>query len=145
MSEQQVRKRPVRLSSLRLRVLAVLEEANAPLTAAEVGQRAGTSTASTYRALGFLVQQHLVIAVPDGNLLPTGDERRVWRYARCVEKRHHHHFVCKACHSIIDIRCSDFERALAALTLNSEHLIESHELTLVGTCVHCLSGESHPQ
>lgn len=155
-----------RLTRPRQEVLAVLQAAPGPLTAQEVATRAGTSLASTYRALGLLVQLGMVSESGDAGH-QTGEsvgspraeqhggqlggvshepgepqaEARSRRYTLCLAAGHHHHFICRSCHAALDITSDALERALeraaAEIERGSGLRIESHDLTLRGECAAC--------
>ena len=130
-----------------------------------VAARAGTSLASTYRVLALLVQLEIVVEAADGvaaseragsereaeaqsgatSGATSGTNMRSRRYALCSSAGHHHHFICRSCHSIRDVRSDALERALARVAAElgaaSGLRIEGHELTLRGQCAECGKGE----
>lgn len=117
----------------RRRVLAALRSASNPQTALELAERSGTSVASTYRALALLVELGLVSEVEGC----AGDSDNCHRYALCSATGHHHHFVCRTCHSTIEIASPVLEAALQDIARTTGLRIEQHELTLRGQCVTC--------
>lgn len=133
-----------RLTAPRRRVLTVLEEAPGPLTAREVASAAGTSVASTYRALGLLAELGMVSELADVCVPPESMERRAARrYALCSLAEHHHHFVCRSCHSTLEVTCEALEAALAELERTAGLSVESHEITLRGQCQRCRATGGH--
>lgn len=152
----------------RRRVLDALRAAPGPLTAQEVVASAGTSVASTYRALALLVELGVISETPDlgepvgaeptptaptraaphephetaqhghdGHESHDGHENRGKRYALCSTSGHHHHFVCRACHSTLDVTCGALESAFAELERDRGVVVERHEVTLLGLCAAC--------
>jgi Fur family ferric uptake transcriptional regulator len=71
-----------------------------------------------------------------------GVENRVRRYALCTAVGHHHHFVCRSCHTVLEVECEALERALAALGEETGLAIERHDVTLRGQCLRCREGVS---
>lgn len=124
----------------RRRVLDLLREAERPLTAQEVAERAGTSVASTYRVLALLVQLGAVAEVNDV-AAALDEEPRGKRYALCSATEHHHHFICRSCHATFELACEPLERALTELEVATGLAVERHEFTLHGLCASCRSKE----
>ncbi len=139
----------------RRRILDALRMAPGPLTAQEVAASAGTSVASTYRALALLVELGVIsetpdLGEPDANaestpIAPTrvtmheaheareaaldshdSHESRGKRYALCSTSGHHHHFVCRACHATLDVTCGALESAFAELERERGVVVERH-------------------
>jgi Fur family ferric uptake transcriptional regulator len=55
------------------------------------------------------------------------------RYER-ADKRHHHHFHCRACGEVFDVEgCVPGIAALVPAGFS----LENHEIFLSGTCAHC--------
>lgn len=134
-----------KLTVPRRRVLEALAGAAGPLAAQEVAERAGTSVASTYRALALLVELGMVSEVEEHGVGATagaigstgGGEGRTRRYALCTLRGHHHHFVCVDCHTTLDVQSEALERALADLERRVGLDIERHEVLLSGRCPRC--------
>ena len=129
-----------KLTQPRRRVLDLLREAERPLTAQEVAERAGTSVASTYRVLALLVELGAVSEVTDG-AAPPEDEARGKRYVLCSTIEHHHHFVCRSCHATFELACEPLERALAELERTTGLAVERHDFVLQGQCASCRGKE----
>jgi len=132
-----------KLTAPRRRVVEALRTAAGPRTAQEVAEMACTSVASTYRVLALLVSLGVVSEVEDGGIAATftpGTEARVRRYALCTASGHHHHFICRSCHTVIEVASEALERVLAELGQASGLCIEGHEVTLRGQCTRCQDG-----
>lgn len=132
-----------KLTTPRRRVVEALRGAAGPRTAQEVAEMAGTSVASTYRVLALLVSLGVVSELEDGGMSATpaqGYEARVRRYALCTASGHHHHFICRSCHAVIEVASEALERVLAELGQASGLSIDGHEVTLRGQCARCQDG-----
>lgn len=126
-----------KLTAPRRRVLEALRAASEPLAAQEVAVRAGTTVASTYRALALLAELGLVSEVEEHGGAGAVGEGHTRRYALCTLHGHHHHFVCRACHTTLDVQSEALERALAELERRTGLDIERHEVLLSGRCPRC--------
>jgi Fur family ferric uptake transcriptional regulator len=132
-----------RLTAPRRRVLAALREASAPATAHALAARARTSLASTYRTLALLVNLGLAGEVAEsGAPDQMGADTHSRRYTLCSSAGHHHHFVCRSCHTTVEVASEPLERALADLAAHHGLRIEEHEITLRGRCARCGDGSS---
>lgn len=131
-----------KLTAPRRRVLEALRAAGEPLAAQEVAARAGTTVASTYRTLALLAELGMVSDVEEhGGAAAVAGEGRTRRYALCTLHGHHHHFVCRACHTTLDVQSEALERALAELERRAGLDIERHEVLLSGRCARCSGHE----
>lgn len=92
------------------------------------GRRVGT--ASVYRALAVLADAGLVqkVAVPGSptrfELVHAGGE-------------HHHHAVCERCGKTVPFSDEELEAAVQAVSDRVPFRIDSHDVTLHGTCEAC--------
>ena len=115
-------------------IRSALEQAKRPLSPAEIltaAQRevAALSIATVYRNIKQLVDAGEVQAVD----LP-GDSSRY----ELTGHDHHHHFVCNVCQRAFDVAgCPGDMKKLAPKGFR----VESHELTLYGTCADCSPGK----
>ncbi|MBF6591713.1 MAG: transcriptional repressor [Ktedonobacterales bacterium] len=133
-----------RVTGPRRRVLDALGTAPTPLTARALAALAGTSVASTYRALGLLVELGMVSEVPEVAAEPEEADGRARCYALCSATGHHHHFVCRSCRATLEITCEALERALADLERGTGLTVEHHELLLRGLCPNCHTKHGAP-
>ncbi|AWB34575.1 Fur family transcriptional regulator [Orrella marina] len=111
----------------------VLLDADRPLLATEVMDAAKLTVpslglATVYRTLKALVAQEDLQVVE----LPGENPRFEFAHS------HHHHFSCQHCGRVYDIHACPGNIALLA---PPEFVVESHELTLYGTCADC---QEHP-
>ena len=88
------------------------------------------SLGTVYRNLGVLVQEGLVISVGHVN----GQER----YDAVTHS--HPHFVCKNCHSVIDLELPDTVSSMYPHIDKNFHCdADSYNLTINGLCAKCRS------
>ena len=104
------------------------EDLSARIT--ESGRRVGR--ASVYRALEALDEVGHVTRVD------IGDGSARWERTGCpAHDHHHHHMVCRGCGAVIAFEDERLERALAKVASSDEFNVESHEVTLHGSCADC--------
>src|SRR5262245_12372865 len=118
-----------KVTAPRRRVVEALRTATGPRTAQEVAELAGTSVASTYRALALLVSLGVAGETEEGGITATpthGNEVRVRRYALCTATGHHHHFICRSCHTVIEVASDALERVLVEMSEASGLCIDDH-------------------
>lgn len=109
----------------------VLLEADRPLLATEVLQSAkkdvpSLGLATVYRTLKALVAQD------DLKIVSLPGENPRFEFAH----GHHHHFSCQRCGRVYDIHACPGNLAQLA---PPDFQVDSHELTLYGTCARCKS------
>ncbi|MCA9783144.1 MAG: transcriptional repressor [Calditrichaeota bacterium] len=119
-----------RKTSQRAAIEESLRTADRPLSLEELLEQArqqapGLGIATVYRNLKRLVEEGAVIPV----LLP--DEPSRYELAG---KGHHHHFRCRLCHRVFDIKACPGE--LGRLVPEGFRL-EAHEILLFGLCRAC--------
>lgn len=126
-----------KMTEPRRRILDTLKAAPEAWTTQQIASHAGTSLASTYRVLALLVTLGMVSEVPDLDAATASPEGRIQRYAICTLPVHHHHFVCRSCHAILEIASDNLEEALSNVAQTYGLSLEHHEVTLSGQCAHC--------
>ena len=111
-------------------IVETINKAEGPLTVNEIQQAAQKDghhigIATIYRTIKLLLEKEviLLITLPDGQA----------RY-ETAQREHHHHFQCKVCNKVIDVdKC--------CMHLHEKevegHLVDRHEITLIGTCKDC--------
>ena len=124
-----------RVTRMRLRVLALLQATERPLTHQEIGSRLhGASTpdrVTLYRVLDWLVRAGLAHCV-------IGHDR-VRRFAAPAPDRHaqaHAHFHCERCQRIT---CAPTRASLPRVRLPAGYRLRQAELTLHGLCPACVA------
>lgn len=122
-----------RRTTQRLAILAALAEAQGPLTAQEVHQRAsddlaGIGLATVYRNLNLLASAGEIVAIH----LPQDPARY-----ELAGRSHHHHFRCEGCATVFELYDSCPIRPLEGRTLPGGLMVTGHELVLFGLCSEC--------
>ena len=119
-----------RSGAARRRVVELLAEEHCALTALEIDRRLDSvGRASVYRTLDQLEQLHLVQRVEIG-----GDAAG---YERIDGGEHHHHLVCEECGRLTPFADRSLERAIAAISRDSEFEVAAHDVVLRGRCAEC--------
>ena len=112
-------------------IYKIILSAPGPLTVYDILEIANNDQqkigiATVYRTIKLFLEEKKIIDVtlPDGQV----------RY-ETPPKEHRHHFHCKVCDMVIDIHH-------CCLHLHKDevegHKVDSHEITLIGTCKKCL-------
>ena len=121
-------------SPLRRSILDVVEQSRAPLSAHDIFQSIGETTAfsTVYRALWFLEEQEKI----DGFFLSCS-ECGTERYYISRSLGHVHFFHCENCHSFINIGECFFEPVRASLEKKYRFSVKHHSFHLSGICSDC--------
>jgi Fur family ferric uptake transcriptional regulator len=126
----------IRLTRQRVAVAAVLQEADAFLTAQEVhallqdrGERVGLAT--VYRCLQNMASTGQL------EVLFTGEGEA--SYLRCSTGRHHHHLICRNCGRAVEIQGPGEERWADRVAAAHGYVDVSHTLEIFGLCRDCAS------
>jgi len=119
-------------------VLVVLDNADGPLTAREVHERAravlpSLGLATVYRHLSRLEQGGRVVAVHLA--------QDAVRYEP-AGRGHHHHFRCVRCTTVLELDGACPVAMLEGATLPGGLTVLGHELTLFGICPACSRAEA---
>ena len=134
--DQQLRSVGLRVTAPRVAVLDVLHEnphSTADFVASGVRERLGrVSTQTVYDVLHACSEKGLLRKIePAGSALRyetrTGDN--------------HHHLVCRACGSIVDIECVVGRAPCLEPDDDHGYLIDEAEVTFWGLCPSCAAGE----
>jgi Fur family ferric uptake transcriptional regulator len=112
-------------------IVAVIGEAQGPLTVPEILERAkrtlpGLGVATVYRAIKLLLEDRKIQPV----ILASGETRY-----ESTGLGHHHHFHCRLCGDVYDLE----ECPVSVPSGKYKHgfIVEDHELTLYGICASC--------
>ncbi|MEO8897459.1 MAG: Fur family transcriptional regulator [Candidatus Dormibacter sp.] len=88
--------------------------------------------ATVFRTLDLLVEMGLAQRFEgDGH---------VYLYASCDPIHHHHHLVCRACGSAIDIEDAEVEALVTAIRERHAFALDHGSLDFYGTCSSCGKG-----
>lgn len=119
----------------KIALLAVLAQADKPLSIAELARRfrGKLNTVTLYRSLEALVERGIVRRVDLGHAHA--------HYELAESKRHHHHLVCKICGAVEDIlSCEPFELEKQVLKKSKTFAsIQSHAMEFFGLCKKCIN------
>ena len=112
----------------------MLEESDRFQTAQDIHERlrsGGTSVglATVYRTLQTLVQENRidVLRTPDGEAT----------YRLCATDKHHHHLVCTACGTSVEVADPSLERWANNSAVRHGFTHESHIAEIYGVCPAC--------
>lgn len=120
-----------RKGGARSRVVALLGEQTCAITALELDRRLdGVGRATVYRTLEQLEELGLIQKVDLG-----GDSAGYEKVDPAGD--HHHHFVCTGCGKVVPFEDPELERAIHGLSGREDFEIDSHDITLRGTCRDC--------
>jgi Fur family transcriptional regulator, ferric uptake regulator len=113
-------------------IVRVIRDSQGPLTVTEILERAqqelpGLGVATVYRTLNLLQENGQVQTV----ILPSGETRY-----EMSDLGHHHHFHCRICDEVYDMDHCPVSFP-AGSSLGEGFVVETHELTLYGTCPGC--------
>jgi len=123
----------VRATRQRMAVLRALAAEPNDATAQEIyawlaqrGEAIGLAT--VYRTLALLSSNGVVDALAHrpGELC----------YRLCGEG-HHHHFVCRECHRVVELDGCDLDDWLKRLAVKHKFAISAHTVEVTGTCADC--------
>ena len=115
----------------RTRVVELLGRQNCAITPLELDQQLdGVGRATVYRAIEQLEDLGLIQRIDIG-----GESAA---YEKVDPKgHHHHHLVCNVCGKVIPFEDADLESAIHSISARDGFRIESHDITLRGTCRNC--------
>jgi Fur family ferric uptake transcriptional regulator len=132
------------MTKARQATLAVLKEAEVPLTAAEIHNRVSCQCdpVTVYRTLHYL-EQH---AQADSFILHCsahGTERYYTYRDACGQSvdNHRHWFHCEQCHRFIDLGNCTIDALVETYSQVHGFEVHSHTLSLTGTCAACRSSQ----
>jgi Fur family zinc uptake transcriptional regulator len=126
-----------RLTELRRLVLTLILEAEGPLTAYQLLDqlkqvRKGAVPPTVYRALDFLIENHLIHKL-----------ERLNAFIPCAEGDHGHHavqfLICGKCGTVAEIEDIDVSKALAQAAEKAGFQPSNALVELDGTCAFCAS------
>jgi len=120
----------------RRRLVAVLRDADAPMTIQQIlGADRALAQSSVYRNLAVLEEVGAVTRIV------THDDFARYELAEDLTG-HHHHLICTSCGEVSDFALtpdveSELERALRKVARRSRFDAAGHRLDLLGTCGTC--------
>ncbi|MGB0120540.1 MAG: Fur family transcriptional regulator [Solirubrobacterales bacterium] len=115
----------------RRRVIEMLGGQECAITALDLDDRLdGVGRATVYRALEQMEDLGLV------QKIDMGGESAGYEKVD-PEGHHHHHIVCTDCGKVIPFEDFALEKAIHAISKRDGFTIQSHDITLRGTCERC--------
>lgn len=127
--------RGARLTELRRKVLELLVEARAPVSAYNLlaklrGNRAGAAPPTVYRALDFLIAQGLVHRI-----------ERLGAFVSCLEPGHHrlpvHFLICQTCGDVEETEDPALESVLSEVATRVGFTPIRSTVEIEGLCPRC--------
>lgn len=120
-----------RSGGARRKVVELFGQQDCAITPLELdGRLERVGRASVYRAIDQLELLGLIQKIDVG-----GDSAAYEKVDPAGH--HHHHLVCNGCGRVIPFEDPDLEIAIHGISDRDDFRIESHEITLRGTCRHC--------
>ncbi len=137
------RRRELRFTPLRWRVLEIVLGSHKPMGAYEILRALGDrdtarepAPPTVYRALDFLLREGFVHRIDTLNA-----------YAACFApgRRHRMHFLlCKACGCVAEIEYRPLDRALQNAAAGMGFAVERETVEIAGLCAACAENSSEP-
>jgi Fur family ferric uptake transcriptional regulator len=127
---------PLRATRQRTAVLALLAEADDFISAQELHARLRAAGESVGLSTVYRTVQALATS-DDIDVIVTADGEA--RYRACAPSRvgHHHHLVCRACGSTVEVRNPAVERWADKVGREHGFTDVSHTLEIFGLCSRC--------
>jgi Fur family ferric uptake transcriptional regulator len=123
----------LRLSHPRLLIYQVLSDTKIPLSPQELYQillkkqkRIGLT--SIYRSLDLFESMGMVFKIINGSSM---------KYKLCELEDHHHHIICKACGSVVELNFCDISDWSKKVTESTGYQVIDHQLNFYGFCKAC--------
>lgn len=88
------------------------------------------SLATIYRNISILIDEEMVkrVKLQGEDVLETVKQR-------------HGHFICRRCHQITDIDCSQVDKVVKKLEVFQENQVENYDMAFYGVCQNCKKEE----
>lgn len=127
------RKKKLSLSHPRLLIYQELSNASSPLSPLEIYQtflkkKKKVGLTSIYRSLDLFESLGMVFKIVNGSSV---------RYKLCELENHHHHIVCKACGSVVELNFCDISDWSKKVTDSTGYQVVDHQLNFYGFCKSC--------
>lgn len=121
------------LSQPRLLIYQELSNASSPLSPLEIYQqllkkKKKIGLTSIYRSLDLFESLGFVFKIMNGASA---------KYKLCESEDHHHHVVCKACGSVVELNFCDISDWSKKVTESTGYQVVDHELNFYGFCKDC--------
>jgi len=121
------------LSQPRLLIYQELSNVTSPLSPSEIYQnllkkKKKIGLTSIYRSLDLFESLGMVFKVVNGSNV---------KYKLCELENHHHHIVCKACGSVVELNFCDISDWSKKVTESTGYQVVDHQLNFYGFCKSC--------
>jgi len=121
------------LSHPRLLIYQELSNVSGPLSPLEIYQsllkkKRKIGLTSIYRSLDLFESLGMVFKIVNGSSV---------RYKLCELENHHHHIVCKACGSVVELNFCDISDWSKKVTESTGYQVVDHQLNFYGFCKSC--------
>jgi Fur family ferric uptake transcriptional regulator len=127
------REKKLRLSHPRLLIYQELSNAATPLSPQELFQslirgKKRIGLTSIYRSLDLFESLGIVFKMINGSTA---------KYKLCELEDHHHHIVCKACGSVVELDFCDISDWSVKVMESTGYQVTDHQLNFYGLCKAC--------
>ena len=127
----------LRLSHPRLLIYKELLAAENPLSPQELYQallkkQRKIGLTSIYRSLDLFESLGIVFKIMNGTSV---------KYKLCETEDHHHHIICKACGSVVELNFCDISDWVKKVTESTGYQVIDHQLNFYGFCKACKSSQ----
>ena len=129
------REKKLSLSHPRLLIYQELSNALSPLSPLEMYQNLLKKSkkiglTSIYRSLGLFESLGIVFKITNGSSV---------KYKLCELENHHHHIICKACGSVVELDFCDISDWSKKVAESTGYQVVDHQLNFLGFCKACIS------
>jgi len=126
----------LRLSHPRLLIYRELSDTKTPLSPQELYQsllkkQKKIGLTSIYRSLDLFESLGMVFKIINGSSV---------KYKLCELEDHHHHIICKACGSVVELNFCDISDWSKKVTESTGYQVIDHQLNFYGFCKACKKG-----
>ena len=126
----------LRRSHPRLLIYQELYNAKTPLSPQELYQsllkkQKKIGLTSIYRSLDLFESLGMVFKIINGSSV---------KYKLCELEDHHHHIICKACGSVVELNFCDISDWSKKVTESTGYQVIDHQLNFYGFCKACRKG-----
>jgi Fur family ferric uptake transcriptional regulator len=123
----------LRKSYPRLLIYQELSNVKIPLSPQELYQclmkkRRKIGLTSIYRSLELFESLGIVFKIVNGSSV---------KYNLCELEEHHHHIICKACGSVVELNFCDISDWSKKVTESTGYQVVEHQLNFYGFCKNC--------
>jgi Fur family ferric uptake transcriptional regulator len=129
-----LREHGMRRTPQRIAVIHALQSDRA-LSAHEVHERARKQGIE----LGLSTVYRTLVALADAGMIDAIGQHEGEATYRLCSGHHHHHLVCRACRTVVELEGCDLSPIEAAISSEHDFDVEGHSVTFSGLCAACRS------